>query len=71
MGLFDFKVFLEEVKKVFEKDLGRFKVVKVLVVVIDFKLFFVLDDIKEVVRLLEDEGIIVIVVVVGDEVSFK
>lgn len=70
-GLPDLKVLLEEAKKVFEKDSGRPKAAKVLVVVTDSKSPSASDDIKEAARPLEDEGITVIAVAVGDEASSK
>lgn len=70
-GLPDLKVLLEEAKKVFEKDSSRPKAAKVLVVVTDSKSPSASDDIKEAARLLEDEGITVIAVAVGDEASSK
>lgn len=70
-GLPDLKALLEEAKKVFEKDSGRPKAAKVLVVVTDSKSPSASDDIKEAARPLEDEGITVIAVAVGDEASSK
>lgn len=70
-GLPDLKALLEEAKKVFEKDSGRPKANKVLVVVTDAKSPSTSDDIKEAARPLEDEGITVIAVAVGDEANSK
>ena len=70
-GLPDVKALLEEAKKVFEKDSGRPKANKVLVVVTDSKSLSTSDDIKEAARPLEDEGITVIAVAVGDEANPK
>ena len=70
-GLPDLKTLLEEAKKVFEKDSGRPKANKVLVVVTDSKSPSTSDDIKEAATPLEEEGIIVIAVAVGDEANSK
>ena len=70
-GLPDLKALLEEAKNVFEKDSGRPKANKVLVVVTDAKSPSTSDDIKEAARPLEEEGITVIAVAVGDEANSK
>lgn len=70
-GLPDFKKLLEEARRVFEKDSGRPKANKVLIVVTDAKSPSTTDDIKEATRPLEEDGITVIAVVVGDEGSSK
>lgn len=70
-GLPDLKTLLEEAKKVFEKDSGRPKTNRVLVVVTDSKSPSTSDDIKEAATPLEEEGIIVIAVAVGDEANSK
>ena len=71
LGLPDLKTLLEEAKKVFEKDSGRPKTNRVLVVVTDSKSPSTSDDIKEAATPLEEEGIIVIAVAVGDEANSK
>lgn len=68
-GLPDLKKLLDEAKKVFEKDSGRSKAHKVLIVVTDSKSPSSTDDIKETARPLEEEGITIIAVAVGDEAS--
>lgn len=68
-GLPDLKKLLEEAKKVFEKDSGRSKASKVLVVVTDAKSPSTTGDIKEAARPLEEEGITIIAVAVGGEAS--
>lgn len=70
-GLPDFKKLLEEARRVFEKDSGRPKANKVLIVVTDAKSPSTTDDIKEATRPLEEDGITVIAVAVGDEGSSK
>lgn len=68
-GLPDLKKLLEEAKKVFENNSGRSKANKVLVVVTDAKSPSTTDDIKEAASPLEEEGITIIAVAVGDEAS--
>lgn len=70
-GLPDLKTLLEEAKKVFEKDSSRPKANKVLVVVTDAKSPSTADDIKDAARPLEEEGITVIAVAVGDQANSK
>ena len=70
-GLPNLKKLLEQAKAVFEKDSGRPKAHKVLVVVTDAKSSSTTDDIKEAARPLEEEGITIIAVAVGDEANSK
>lgn len=70
-GLPDLEKLLEEAKKVFEQDSGRPKANKVLVVVTDAKSPSTTDDIKQAAKPLEEDGVTVVAVAVGDEANSK
>ena len=70
-GLPNLEGLLQEAKKVFEQDFGRPKANKVLVVVTDAKSSSTSDDIKQAAKPLEEDGVTVVAVAVGDEANNK
>lgn len=70
-GLPNLEGLLQEAKKVFEQDSGRPKANKVLVVVTDAKSSSTSDNIKQAAKPLEEDGVTVVAVTVGDEANNK
>lgn len=70
-GLPNLEKLLQEAKKVFEQDSTRPKATKVLVVVTDAKSSSTSDDIKQAAKPLEEDGVTMVAVAVGDEAHNK
>lgn len=61
---------LKKGKELFDEVLECLNVRKVLVLIMDVKLISKFDDLKVIVKMLEDDGIKVILVVIGDDVDY-